>query len=514
MIDRATSYTRLCRAMRLERLLPCVIVGLGAGACADLTLTDPNRQTTDTFWQTQADALAGMTATYNGLQRIGTYGRWGVFAFDIRSDIGFSNSPWGELANFNKFAIANYDFEVNNHLWRHHYETIYRANQVIQKVPGISMEGGLRSRIVGEAKFVRALLYSNLANLYGNVPLQLDADDPSARPATVPEAQVWAQVERDLRDARAVLPVTYGAADVGRPTRGAADALLGKILLQQRKWAEARTALLAVVSAEAAAGYMLMPDYGDNFTVAGNNNRESVFEVQMSNFQPNLNQVGLNIGKFVGPCQIGFCDGTPTRWYFDQFFIDSTATVPRRHDPRADYTFFWNKPGEMVFGVPFTTRYGTASTAIFWKKWTTYWKNFQDFDEPVNYRVIRYADVLLMLAEAENEANATGGAAAAKPYVDRVRARVQLAPLGATALASQAAMRDAILRERLLEFGLEQSRWLDLRRHRLMDTQAEIDVLKSHDSEFNSFQLNKSELLPIPQSEINTNPNARQNPGY
>ena len=503
----------LMRAMRLKALVPAII-GLSA-ACADLTLTDPNRQTTDTFWQTQADAVAGMTATYNGLQRIGTFGRWGVFAFDIRSDIGYSDSPWGELANFNKFAIANYDFEVNIHLWRHHYETIYRANQVISKVPGINMDAGLRNRIVGEAKFVRALLYSNLANLYGNVPLQLDPDNPASRPATVPEAQVWAQVERDLRDASGVLPVTYASpTDKGRPTKGAADALLGRALLQQRKWAEARTELLKVVANEAAAGYMLMPNYGDNFTVAGNNNAESVFEVQMSNYQPDLNQVGLNIGKFVGPCGIGFCDGKPTRWYFDQFFIDSTATVPRRYDPRADYTFFWNKPGEDVFGVPFTTRYGATSTAIFWKKWTTYWKNFQDFDEPLNFRVIRYADVLLMLAEAENESNASGGAALAKQYVDRVRARVQLAPLGAAAVASQAAMRDAILRERLLEFGLEQSRWRDLRRQGMLDTQASIDVLKTHDSEFNFFQLNKSKLLPIPQSEINTNPNARQNPGY
>ncbi len=500
--------------MRLKLRIPVFVIGMSALACADLTLTDPNRQTTRDFWRTQADALAGLTATYNGLQRIGTFGRWAVFAFDIRSDIGLSESPWGELANFNKFRLSNYDFEINRDLWRHHYETIFRANQVIGMVPGVQMDAALKARIIAEAKFIRALLYTNLANLYGNVPLQLDAADPSARPATVPEAQVWAQVEIDLRDARAVLPVTYSAADRGRPTRGAADALLGRALLQQRKWAEARTTLLNVVNAEAAAGYALVPNYGDNFTAAGNNNAEGVFEVQMSNFQPDLNQVGLNIGKFVGPRDVGFNDGEPTQWYFDQFFIDSTATLPRRHDPRADATFFWNRPGEMVFGETYETRYGAGNTEIFWKKWTAHYKTFQDFDEPINYRVIRYADVLLMLAEAENESNAAGGAAIAKPYVDRVRARVQLAALGPAAVASQAAMRDAILRERLLELGLEQSRWLDLRRHRLMDTQAEIDLLETHDPEFQFFELNKSELLPIPQREINTNPNARQNPNW
>ena len=500
-------HTHSTRAMRLKALLPSLLLGVALSGCAELEVTDPNRQTTGSFWQSQADATQAINATYNGLQRLGTYGRWNVFAFDIRSDIGSSSSPWPELSNFNKFSLADYDFEINIHLWRHTYETIFRANQVIENVPGISaMDAGVRNRIVGEAKFLRALLYSNLANLYGNVPLAISADASVIAP-TVPIEQVWAQVEKDLREASAVLPVSYPANEAGRATKGAADAQLGKVLLQQRKWAAAEVELAKVVNS--TAGYDLMPNYTDNFTQFNKNNRESVFEVQMSAFNPDLGLVGLNYGKMVGPCNVGFCDGNPTRWYFDQFFLDSTTT--NQVDPRLDATIFWNKPGGMdVFGTPFATRYGAASTALYWKKWTAYYKTFQDWDEPINYTVIRFADVLLMYAEALNE---QGGAktAQAATHLNRVRARVNLRPRLTT--LTQAQMRDAILHERLLELGLEQTRWLVLKRHNML-TAANLPTLRAHDSEFNFFVVGKSELLPIPQSEINLNPGAKQNPGW
>ena len=492
--------------MRLKTLVPALTLGVALSGCAELEVTDPNRQTTGSFWQTEGDAVQAINATYNGLQRLGTYGRWNVFAFDIRSDIGYSNSPWPDLSKFNKFTLEDYDFEINIHLWRHTYETIFRANQVIDNVPSIGMNETTRNRIVGEAKFLRALLYSNLANLYGNVPLSLSTDASSLAP-TVPIEQVWAQVEKDLREASAVLPVSYPPNEAGRATKGAADAQLGKVLLQQRKWAAAATELAKVVSS--TAGYDLMPNYTDNFTQFNKNNRESVFEVQMSVYQPDLGMVGLNYGKFLAPCGIGFCDGNPTRWYFDQFFRDSTLTG--EVDPRLDATIFWNKPGGMdVFGRPFADRFGAGSTALFWKKWTAYYKTFQDWDEPINYSVIRFADVLLMYAEALNEQGGANTALAAT-HVNRVRARVNLRPI-ATGL-TQAQMREAILHERLLELGLEQARWLDLKRHDML-TAANLPTLIARDAEFNFFTPGKSELLPIPQSEINLNPGAKQNPGW
>src|SRR6202048_4898797 len=113
-----------------RRTLLALVVGAGLTACTqDLNITNPNAPSTDSFWKTAADATSGVNAAYNGLMNNGTYGRWLGFAYDIRSDEGYSPSPWADLANFNKFTLGDYDFEVNRELWIHHYQAIFRANQ-------------------------------------------------------------------------------------------------------------------------------------------------------------------------------------------------------------------------------------------------------------------------------------------------------------------------------------------------------------------------------------------------
>ena len=488
--------------MRLKTFVPVLLLATAvAAACADLSVTDPNRQTAGTFWKTQNDALAGLTATYAGLPYQGTYGRYGVFNFDARSDIGTSTSPNTSWANYVKFSISNYDIDISWVTWHDHYATIARANQVIDNVPAIGMDATLRDRIVGEAKFIRAMLYSNLVNLYGNVPLTLHAADPSTRTAQVPAATTWLQIEKDLSEAQAALPSSYTGNDLGRATKGAANAMLGKVELQQRKWAEASTAL-ALVIAESPSVYDLLPVYADNFGLQ-RNNKESVFEVQMSSYDPANGLVGLNISKFCGPPGIGFNDCSPTPWYIAQF-TDTTAAGAR--DPRAGETLFF--PGDTTpKGRDLTAR---GVTGVYWKKWARADRVFQDFDEPIDYRVIRFADVLLMHAEARNELN---DQASAYTDVNKVRARAGVTPLRAG--LDQAGMRAAILHERLVELGLEQTRWLDMKRQNIIATQAGVDSIKTrHDSDFNTFTLNRSELLPIPQNEINLNPNVTQNPGW
>ena len=504
------------RAMRLKKLVPLVVLGATLAGCADLNLTDPNQQTTGTFWQNQSDALAGMNATYNALQYIGDYGRWMAFALDGRSDIALSNSPWTDLANFNKFSLVSYDLPFNYDIWHDHYVTIFRANQVIDNVPKIgNMDATVRARVVGEAKFVRALMYSNLVNLYGKAPMPLTSLDPASttKMPMSSSAQLWTQIEKDLTDARAVLPATYGGSDVGRATQGAADALLGKVRLQQRKWADASTALNSVIT---GGHYSLVPmsQWKDLFTPVGNNGPEAVFEVQMSTYNPDAGEVGLNIGKFCGPPQglgpggPGFGDCQPTQWLLDQY---TDTTAGGAVDPRRDLTIFHrNSTIQNVFGTPFSVRYSDRMNDIFWKKWTmSDYRDFQDFDEPINFKVIRYADVLLMAAEARNELNDIPGATT---LLNQVRARAGVTPVAGG--LSQAAMRAAILHERVVELALEQTRWLDLRRQNLISDAASLAVIKTHDLEFNFFTIGKSELLPIPQQEINTNPNATQNPGW
>jgi hypothetical protein len=263
--------------MRL-RILPALLLGATVAGCADLELTNPNQPSTSNYWQTGDQALAGLNATYNGLLHNGAYGRWLVFANDLRSDIGRVASPWPELAAFSRFEFpAGYDFEVNRELFRHHYEAIFRANQVITNVPNTQMDAALRDRYVGEARFIRALLYYNLVTLYENIPLVTEPLTPTARPATADPAAVWALIEADLTAAIPALPATYTGGDIGRATRGAAQALLGKVHLQQREWAQASAQLSQVI---ASGRYSLMPNYADNFTALNENNAESLFEVQ------------------------------------------------------------------------------------------------------------------------------------------------------------------------------------------------------------------------------------------
>ncbi|MDB4892438.1 MAG: RagB/SusD protein [Gemmatimonadetes bacterium] len=510
--------------MRLRAAVGTLVIGAMVLGCrADTNVTDPNEPSSGTFWTTSDGAIQGINATYNSLIRLGTFQRWQAFSYDIRSDEGFSPSPWTDLSNFNKFTFVTYDFDVNRDTWYETYLGIFRANQVIANVPGISMDATLRSRIVGEAKFIRALYYFHLMTLYGgNIPLQLTPSSPTDQPASAGDAAVWAQIQKDLTDAIPTLPAAYSGSDIGRATSGAAQGLLGKVLLQQRKWAEAAAQLQPIVQ---SGRYTLVSDYATNFTTAGKNNQESLFEVQFGNPELAGSQsiYGLNIAKMVGACGPSYCDGRPTRWFFNQFFPDTTNRAV--YDSRLNATMFWNHPGENVYGQAFVNPgSGRNANDVFFKKYSEYngTNGDQSWEASLNYKVLRYSDILLMLAEALNE---QGQPAAAAPYINQVRQRpsVALTPL-ATSL-NQAQMRDAILHERLVEFGLESQRWLDLQRQNLFTAVVGSDegspacaarTVKAAgcDAEFSFFVVGKTELLPIPQSEIDLNPNVKQNPKW
>ena len=494
-------HRTICRALLVSAAL--------VGCTQDLDITNPNAPDTSNFWRTETDALNGINATYNMLQQRGTYARWLGFDYDIRSDEGFAACGWNELCQFNAFIQNDYNFEPSRETWQMHYWTIYRANQVTANVPNIDMTPALRDRIVGEAKFIRSLMYFNLVNLYGRIPLITAPPLPTDRPPSATEAEVYAQIEKDLTEAAAVLPTSYSGSDLGRVTKGAALAMLGKAQLQQKKWATAATTLAQVI---AMPQYNLMPNYADNFTDKFENNQESVFEVQFGDENQLSSGVqGQNYARMIGACRgatgvdPSYCDGRPTRWFFNQFFPDTLNRAV--YDPRLDVTVFWNRPGGMdVYGTPFATRYGPTSNEVWWKKWGEYYVvEDQNWDNPINYRVIRFADVLLMEAEALNE---SGQTAAAYPFVQRVRTRAGAGTVPAG--MNQAAMRDYIMHERLVELGLEQARWLDLKRHDML-TKA---LLAPHDPEFNNFVDGKSQFLPIPQYEIDINPNLTQNPGW
>lgn len=518
--------------LRVRTALVALVAATTFAGCADLDVTNPNQQSGDTFWRTSADANRGLTATYNALQMLGVFSRWQAFAHDLRSDIGTARvSPWGDLANFTRFELNDYNFEVNRHLWIHNYELIARANLVIANVPGIEgMDDALKGRIVGEAKFLRALSYYNLVTLFENIPLVTEPLAPEERPGAAPPAATWAQIERDLSEAAAVLPLGYTANDRGRATQGAALGMLGKARLQQRKWTEASAALAPVISSNR---YALLSNYADNFREAMDLvSSETLFEVGNEDMYP-VGVTGMSFPKMIGPCyrpgagappgspteyNPTYCDGRPTRWYFEEFQKSRTATGAV--DPRLDVTILYNRPEratDMVYartrGSYFVDNPASVQredTMLFFRKYGEHdIRADQRWDNPINYKVLRYADVLLMQAEALNEAGQTAQAFAP---LNAVRMRV-----GKSALAglSQAQFRDTVLYERMFELGLEASRFNDLRRHNLLSP-----ALASRDPDFAplgsspGFVAGKSERLPIPTTERNLNPNVPQNPGW
>jgi hypothetical protein len=506
-------------ALRRRTLLAAALIGatgIGAAGCSnDVNVTDPNAPSATTFWKSSSDAQAGVTATYNALLQLGTFQRWQGFSYDMRSDIGTSTSPWPELQAFVKFQFpSGYDFDINSDTWNHTYTLISRANLVIANVPGIQMDATQRAAYVGEAKFLRGLGYFHLMALYGgNIPLITTPLTNADRPASSDSAAIYAQIEKDFADAAASLPKQTASQSGGRATAGAAQGMLGKTLLQQRKWAAASTALAPVIAGQYGS-YQLVPNYATLFTQAGNNGAESLFEVQMGNVDLCGQGVcGFNVSKMIGPCGPGYCDGLPTTWYYQQFLTDSTTTG--QVDPRLDATLYYYKgPTTPIYARTWAQweqldpgHYADHSR-LYFKKYGEYYtgSNDQTWEAQINYKVLRYADVILMQAEALNE---QGQTAAAAPLVNLVRQRASLRPV-ATSL-SQTAMRNAILKERLLEFGLEGQRWLDLGRQNLF---TDLATLRSHDPDFGNFVTGKSQVLPIPQRERNLNPNVKQNPGW
>src|SRR5688572_32192886 len=238
-------------------------------SCDDnLDIVNPNQATVEVYWQTADHAIQGVNAVYSTLHR-GGISRWMPFYYIIRSDEGKSISPATDIVNnMDIFLITDYNFWGSGDVWRDNYIGVFRANQVITFVPEIEMDETLKARVVGEAKFLRGMFYYHLVTLWGNIPLTLTPSTPNDKPATSTAAEVWAQIETDLNDAVNSLPTSYtNPADLGRATKGAAQALLAKALMQQGKYDQALDPLEWLVEGEGSGIYDLMPDYRDNFLI-------------------------------------------------------------------------------------------------------------------------------------------------------------------------------------------------------------------------------------------------------
>jgi hypothetical protein len=464
--------------------------------------------TEENFYRTEEDAIAAVNAAYATLQfQLSPAGHFRWFWGDIMSDDTEKGGSGDNDVNA-LLQLETFKGPVNTDLleaeWGANFEGIYRANVVLEKVPAINMNDKLKARILGEAKFIRAWNFYNLVTMFGGVPMADHVLAPSEYKLPRASAdEIWDMIERDLTEATAVLWVRgdYPAADLGRITKGASQALLVKTYLWRKKWALAKETAAAIV---ASNEYQLTANYADIFTLDGENNEESVFEIQYMNASGgNWGKNNANEGSFTNVFQrargqfAGFGFNIPTQDFVDEFFREGFE------DPRLKSTVF--RVGEPMGDRGIFTLAATGDMPFLYypKKYFNSKSEDAPFGDPnpnggSNDRVIRYADVLLMYAEACYQ---SGDETEARNALNQVRARVGIPAVG----YSGQALLDAIYRERRIELGLEAHRFFDLVR-----TGRAPQVLGNA-----GFISGVHDLFPIPQSQILATDGAiTQNPGY
>ncbi|MCH7411306.1 RagB/SusD family nutrient uptake outer membrane protein [Belliella sp. DSM 111904] len=485
-----------------------------------LDIPNPNTLTQADFWQTEDDARLGVNAMYAMFYKPGLWTRWMYFRLDLTSDEGFSSSPWLELGDWTRFQYINYNFwEGNVETWRDTYKAVWRANQVLTYVPDIEFQNNdEKNRLLAEAHFLRALHYYYAALLWENIPIVLEPSQPEDLPEQRPLEEVWAQIEEDLLFALDHVPVSRDAANVGRPTKGAVNAFLARTYMQQHKWTEARQALDYFFIGEGAGRYSLVPNYQDNFTHLNENNSESVFEIQFSDVNrggdgevPNATMT-THRPQFFAPNGIGWSDGEARPWIVNAF--KSERTVDDELDPRLRFTVFYPDL-EADFGDKVYGRNWEWGSRVYFRKYARdYFRDNEDYFAQNNFRMVRFADILLLYAEVLNELGETSNA---YQYVNTVRGRANLRSLEEAYPAignNQEQFLERLKMERALELFSESVRWADLKRWGDLSNPAQLAAVAQRDPDFNNFVIGRSIRLPIPQQEVENNPNLNQNPQY
>jgi len=514
-----------------------------------LELTNPNQLSPDTYFTTAAQVESAVNAIYGSLQTTGMYNRGMWYGNDNMSHEN-TCMPQQEA---DKRQWLNFSFDATHGLieayWNSCYRGIHKANFVInnadvikERIPTSLLSDAMRDKFIGEAKFLRALYYFFLVDKFGDVPLYLGVDpEENSGLARTPAAQVWAQIEADCEDAAAKC-LAKADEQAGRATSGAAWALLGKARLFQKNYQGALDAFNHIT------GYSLETVYFNNFMEETENGPESLFEVQFdiaagysSQWNSDRSDVGLNEACFRGQeygC-LNWFNVFPSQDLWDEF--ETAAENGVKTDPRRGYCIYQN--GDLYDNNTLTMKIDSfivtnESGAIIdhyqlrgWRKYQNYYKAATEGavagnESGINMKVIRYADVLLMMAEAE--ANKSGGnLTTAVGYMNQVRARTDVnMPLYGTAamdaiypVGTLDGFMKALEHERKVELCGEQVRFPDLVRWgRLAAFIAEVKPsCPKADQAALVFTAPKNLLYPIPQKEIDVNPKieqADQNPGY
>lgn len=462
-----------------------VLLAMSWMSCDDFLTTDlKGEYTSENFYTSAENATMAVNAIYNSL-----YGNTLWIFGDVASDDAVKGGNAGDQADINAINdfSAKSDNGVLNTYWQSTYETVSRANNAIANIPGITMEGNLKSRLIAEAKFLRAYSYFNLTNIFGKVPLKLQPQNTVAAiyVGLSEVSTIYTQIEKDLTDAIPVLPVQYSA-EKGRITKGAAYALLAKVQLYQKKYTES---LASIKSLEDLQTYNLLKNYSDLFKSGAEDSVEVIFGLRfINNTEVSL---GNNLNVWFAPSpEGGYFFNAPTQNYVDAF---TEKTIANQDDPRLDVSI--GRQGKPWFNnTTFNPAWSEATGYLVKKYNEDMTKGLAKSQSTVPNHVIRFADILLMKAEAINEAGGTDALTKAAAEVNKVRARAGLAP---TMAATTATLRAVIRNERRKELGFEFHRFFDLMRWGKETAESALGTdFKWVEPRF---------YFPIPQSELDTN---------
>ncbi|MDW7690440.1 RagB/SusD family nutrient uptake outer membrane protein [Flammeovirgaceae bacterium SG7u.111] len=458
-----------------------VLVSTLLFSCKDELYQDPiTDKSASNFFKTETEIEEAVNGTYAKLQAGSLYGLYLPIIGEIPSDNSFDEVPANDGGNYgqlDEFTTITTNSLITN-IWQKSYQGIQRANTLINRIGDVSFEDEtVKASRLGEMQFIRAILYFNLVRLYGDVPLVTEEtsnpNDYFGQERT-PVEQVYTQVITDLKAAIQNLPLTKS--EVGRVRKTAAQALLGKVHLTLKNYNDA----IAILNELKTSGvHQLLDEPADIFALENENNDEIIFDVQFASGL-NGNDEGSSMFQQTSP------SGTVSGAKGHNLPTISLYNLYDKNDKR--FQAFMGLTSE---GIPFSKKLKEPSGS--------------PSDGGSNVIVLRYADVLLMLAEAQNEVNQTSEAI---KNLNLVRKRANVAELTST---SQTEVRDAIALERRLELVSEGHRWFDLLR-----TGKAISVMnKWFADEGINISINDDDLLmPIPQSQIDTDPAIKQNTGY
>lgn len=454
------------------------------------------------FYKTEEDINIAVTSIYNSFRKSQNFGRQIILAAEYPGEASwpnYSGESWRtELDEFSWTASSNGFKDI----WSGLYEMVYRSNVVLQNVEKISFANPKnKEQTIGESRFMRALAYLYLVRFFENVPFLTEANMDEIYPNnTNTSDQVWQLIFEDLEFAKGNLKAVYDKSDVGRPTSGAAQVMLTKAYLSYagRPWYNAAYWEKAVQEADGIlnsgnANYDLEELYGDVFALKNEHGKEYIFSVEyISNFGVGCDWPTFTSVRNGDQIKLGGWSSLVA----ENDFFDSMI----KEDKRREKTFIlsyqgysnpnvlWTFPGNI--DLPHFNKYVDLTDD----------KASGTADYAINFYITRFADLLLMHSEAQNEI--TGPSDKALMGINRVRMRAGLEPLRLGNLTKET-LREAIFQERLWEFCAEGHVWFDMKRMGLIESRIKkYDVNESH------------YVFPIPQSELDANANLAQNSAY